>query len=170
LFDAAAKQTSSNPVDAKVDVSFRMKGVKTVTVAAPGKFISLQDAINGAMNGMQINPPASAFDAQRKSDINVILNASYQYSIDNQGKYPAVIPATPTQICATGKVCSGVSLDALMDRYLIRIPRDPTLTDASPISGYTIKVQNNRMTVIAPLAEHPRTKEGEDLLIMSVTR
>jgi len=48
-----------------------------------------------------INPTKQLGDtrnAQRKADVNTILSAVYQYSIDNNGNLPAGITTTPLNI------------------------------------------------------------------------
>ncbi|MDD5055922.1 MAG: hypothetical protein PHZ00_06685 [Candidatus Peribacteraceae bacterium] len=153
LFEGSATGRSSEPVDAKATVKFQMKKINAVTVVAPDKFISLQDAIDGWGRSAGVNQLSNARDAQRRSDINTILNANYQYAVDNYGDLPTPLPTTPVHICAAGKECDGVSLDVLIGDYLITIPRDPTLTPASNVSGYMIMFRDDHMTVSAPLSE-----------------
>ena len=50
---------------------------------------------------LAINPSKQLGDtrnAQRRSDVNTILNAVYQYAIDNNGTLPATITVTPTGV------------------------------------------------------------------------
>ncbi|MDD4318812.1 MAG: prepilin-type N-terminal cleavage/methylation domain-containing protein [Candidatus Peribacteraceae bacterium] len=122
-----------------------------------------------------INPTkqlGTARDAQRRSDVNTILNAVYQYSIDNSGALPGDIPVTPADakpVClgtVTGAACtdapvSGVDLSDLTGPYLVDIPQDPNKADATT-TGYTIvKDANDRITVAAV---------GEQTASISVTR
>jgi prepilin-type N-terminal cleavage/methylation domain-containing protein len=113
---------------------------------------------------LAINPNKQLGDtrnAQRQSDINTILNATYQYGVDNQGNLPTGITTTPTDICATGAAsCTGlVDLTVLTTngKYVVAIPKDPktgTTTDAH----YQISIDaNNRVTVSAPDAEQGKT-------------
>lgn len=96
-------------------------------------------------------------DSQRSVDVNTILNAVYQYALDNNGTLPTGITTTATPICATGGDCTGLvdlGVLTLNEKYLVAIPSDPqggTVDSA----GYTIlKTANNRVTVDAPDAEN----------------
>jgi type IV pilus assembly protein PilA len=107
-----------------------------------------------------INPNKQLGDtrnAQRKSDVNSILNATYQYYIDNSGVLPATITTTATGICKTGAVdCTGlIDLSVLTtnEKYLISLPNDP-ISATTNGTGYEIaKSANGRVTVTAPGAE-----------------
>ena len=108
-----------------------------------------------------INPAKQLGDtrnAQRRSDVTTILNATYQYSIDNNGVLPAGISTTTaTEICAAGAAsCTGLidlSVLSLNGKYVTAIPADPQKVTANG-SGYSIiKDVNGRITVNAPLAE-----------------
>lgn len=109
---------------------------------------------------LAINPTKQLADtrnAQRRVDVNTILSAVYQYSIDNSGTTPSSISSTATEICQTGSSsCSSlVDLSVLTDNetYLTAIPSDPSASSASGV-GYTIsKSSNGRITVAAPDAE-----------------
>ncbi|MDQ5972779.1 MAG: ral secretion pathway protein [Patescibacteria group bacterium] len=113
---------------------------------------------------LAINPNKQLGDtrnAQRQSDVNTILNAVYQYSVDNQGNLPAGITSTATDICATGAgSCTGlVDLTVLTSggKYIVAIPRDPK-TGTTNDAHYQISVDaNNRVTVSAPDAEQGKT-------------
>ncbi len=95
-----------------------------------------------------------ARNAQRKADVNLILNAIYQYSIDYNGALPSTISSTVRNICSSGaESCTGVSLRILEGKYLPRIPKDPQWGD-DKVTGYTIvKDATQRITVTAPYAE-----------------
>ena len=105
-----------------------------------------------------INPArqfASARNAQRWSDINAILNANWQYAVDNNGTLPAAITGTATEICQTGGTCTGlIDLGVLTTAatYLPAIPADPTGSSANGV-GYEISITDGRVTVGAPDAE-----------------
>jgi len=107
-----------------------------------------------------INPGKQLGDtrnAQRRSDVTTLLNAAYQYSIDNNGVLPAGITATTTEICATGAAsCTGLidlSVLTLNGKYLVGMPQDPQKVTPDG-NGYTIsRSAYGRITVSAPLAE-----------------
>lgn len=98
-------------------------------------------------------------NAQRRADVNTILNAVYQYAIDNNGTIPASITTTQTEICKTA-TCSGlIDLGVLTtaEKYLTSIPFDPTGSSTNG-AGYEIKkTANGRVTVVAPDAEQSAT-------------
>ncbi len=120
-----------------------------------------------------INPGrqlAQARNAQRQSDVNTIINAVYQYIIDNNA-LPDTIPLRDnaltcasadvnTEICPTvpGAGCQ-VALTVLVadQRYLVSIPADPEgpffISNASAVGYLVWKNSNDRVTVCAPHAE-----------------
>ncbi|OGI83407.1 hypothetical protein A2997_01660 [Candidatus Nomurabacteria bacterium RIFCSPLOWO2_01_FULL_36_10b] len=111
---------------------------------------------------LAINPNkqlADTRDTQRQSDVNTILSAVYQYSIDNNG-IPASITDAATEICMTDGVCAGlIDLSDLTtdETYLVSIPSDPQCPSACDENGvgYTIeKTANGRIVVAAPDAEN----------------
>ncbi len=115
-----------------------------------------------------INPGKQLADtrnAQRRVNVNTILNAVYQYSIDNKGTLPSGIIQTPIEICKTGGSCGGlVDLSVLSNNetYLTSIPTDPTASSANG-TGYRISQSvNGRITVSATAAENS--------VVISVTR
>ncbi len=115
---------------------------------------------------LAINPNKQLGDtrnSQRQADVNTILNAAYQYSIDNQGNIPASITTTAADICVTGATCptppATVDLTVLTDqgKYLVSIPKDPK-TGTATDTGYQISQNaNGRITVSAPGAEQGKT-------------
>ena len=110
-----------------------------------------------------INPGKQLGDtrnAQRKVDVNTILNAVYQYSIDNNGNLPAGITTSATEICKTGGTCAGLAdLSPLTanEKYLTAIPTDPTGVSTNGTGYRILKTANNRITVSAPSAENSQT-------------
>lgn len=109
-----------------------------------------------------INPSrqlADSRNSQRKTDVNTLLNATYQYAVDNSS-VPATITTTPTEICKTNaSSCSGlIDLSVLTTngKYLASIPNDPRASGNG--NGYQIsKDANGRITVAAPNAENSVT-------------
>ncbi len=117
-----------------------------------------------------INPTKQLGDtrnAQRRADVNTILNATYQYVIDNGG----VLPTMPTgscalvaanQVCkltATGTCSAGVNLSVLTTNqtYLTAMPVDPTVSSTDGTGYYISRSANGRITVCAPSAEQSAT-------------
>jgi prepilin-type N-terminal cleavage/methylation domain-containing protein len=106
-----------------------------------------------------VNPGKQLSDArnsQRRGDINLIVNAISQYSIDNNGEFPATITENQTEICMTGGDCTGlIDLSVLTEeeKYLVAIPFDPSLLDINRTGYEIIKSENEQVTVIAPNAE-----------------
>jgi prepilin-type N-terminal cleavage/methylation domain-containing protein len=114
-----------------------------------------------------INPGKQLGDtrnSQRQADVATILNAVYQYSLDNNGTLPSDITTTATEICETG-AASCTSLVDLSDlttneEYLTSLPMDPQCPSACATdgAGYTILITaNDRVTVSAPDAEQGQT-------------
>jgi type IV pilus assembly protein PilA len=100
-------------------------------------------------------------NAQRSADVNTIINAVYQYSLDNGGSLPASISTSQTEICATSTCTGLIDLSVLTtnEEYLVGIPTDPTGA-AGNGAGYEIQATaNNRVTVFAPDAEEGDTIE-----------
>jgi len=113
---------------------------------------------------LAVNPQKQLRDAnvaQRKADVDTILNAVYQYAVDNKGLMPgANIPTAPTaamEVCtsAISVTCTGANLADLSlliatQTYLTAIPIDPA-GNSSNGGGYTIqKTTNGRISVTAP--------------------
>lgn len=119
---------------------------------------------------LAINPTKQLGDtrnAQRRSDVNTILNAVYQYAIDNNGSLPTAIPSSTTcatpatnQICKTSGTCTSlVDLSVLTasEKYLTAIPTDPTGSSTNGTGYFIAKSTNGRVTVCAPSAENSAT-------------
>ncbi len=112
---------------------------------------------------LAINPSkqlAETRNAQRRVDVNTVLNAVYQYAIDNNGTIPAAITTTQTEICKTGGTCTGlIDLAALTtsSTYLVSIPTDPTGASTNGAGYEIVRTANGRVTVVAPDAEQGAT-------------
>ncbi|HUQ30267.1 MAG TPA: type II secretion system protein [Candidatus Paceibacterota bacterium] len=119
---------------------------------------------------LAINPAKQLGDtrnAQRRADVNTILNAAYQYAIDNNGTLPSTI-ASSTCAVATNEICASgaASCTSLIDlsvitanqKYLTSIPTDPSGATTTNGTGYRIvKNSNSRVTVCAVAAEQNAT-------------
>ena len=122
-----------------------------------------------------INPNrqlAQARNAQRRSDVQTILNATYQKIIDEGASGSTAtltaITTTAAEIFRSGTTttnagCGATTLDMaavaadagadIVPTYLASIPQDPSEPNTSNCSGYTIiKDANSRITVAAPNA------------------
>ncbi len=101
-------------------------------------------------------------NAQRSSDVNALLNAVYQYAIDNNGALPtgvdsvytsAQVLGTATTGCdttctATTTLASCVDISAsLVPTYIVGLPFDPSTGSASNTDYYIEKNSNGRVTV-----------------------
>lgn len=116
-----------------------------------------------------INPVrhfAEAKNAQRWSNVNAILNAVYQYSVDHDGAFPAPFSAVATEICKTGTapaICSAnglLDLSLLTPTYVVSLPVDPAELPGFG-TGYLIATSTgNRVIVSAPHAE-----EGDTIVV-----
>jgi len=102
-----------------------------------------------------INPQRqfeAARDTQRRSDVNAILNAVYQYTADNKGALPPAITAVSSDISN-----SGIDLCAtLAPTYIAQIPTDPSAGSYTSCAAYDtkyniLKTAANRVTVSATL-------------------
>ncbi len=116
-------------------------------------------------------------NAQRRSDVNTILNAVYQYAIDNNGTLPSGIDNTTStsqvlgtassglnSTCtATTTVVAGVDLSSdLVPTYTVGIPTDPSTGSGANTDYYINRDDNGRITV--------GSCDPEQSAVISVTR
>ena len=112
---------------------------------------------------LAINPGKQLGDtrnAQRRADVNTILNAVYQYTLDTNGTLPAAITTTQTEICKTGGVCTGLIDLAVLttnEKYITSLPNDPTGSSTNGTGYRILKTANGRVTVVATSAEQGAT-------------
>jgi type IV pilus assembly protein PilA len=108
---------------------------------------------------LAINPSKQLGDtrnAQRRADVNTIMNAVYQYALDNNGNLPAAITSTDLDICKTGGTCTGLSDLVVLttaQKYLTTMPFDPTSSSTNGTGYHIIKNTNGRVMITAPSAE-----------------
>ncbi len=103
-------------------------------------------------------------DAQRKTDVNTILNAVYQYALDTNGTVPATITTTSTEVCKTSGICTGLIDLAVLttaEKYLTSLPFDPSTATTNSTKYSILKTANGRVTI---------TAVGENAGTISVTR
>lgn len=116
-----------------------------------------------------INPGrqlAETRNAQRRADVNTILNAIYQYALNSNGNLPAAIQQSATctgagnEVCKTGGNCAGL-IDLVVlttnQQYLTALPYDPSTSTANSTKYIAVKSANNRVTVCSPDAEQGAT-------------
>lgn len=121
---------------------------------------------------LAINPAKQLADtrnAARRVDVSTVLNAVYQYAIDNNGSIPATVPGgtacgvATQEVCRTNSNCTGlVNLyDTLVGtgaKYLVGIPVDPSGGSTNGTRYEIFKnATTNRITVCAPDAEQGAT-------------
>jgi prepilin-type N-terminal cleavage/methylation domain-containing protein len=119
-----------------------------------------------------INPGKNLGDtrnAQRQADVTTILNAVYQYSLDNNGTLPAAIGTSAAEMCKTGTVAATCTAASLVDlstvttsgKYVASLPVDPSCPTGCNANGIGYQIMKNvttgRITVNAPGAEQGKT-------------
>jgi prepilin-type N-terminal cleavage/methylation domain-containing protein len=117
-----------------------------------------------AITLIAINPArqfSQANNTQRSSDVNAILNAVWQYAVDNNGNLTGLnIPVAPTAPAVIGSGVGQINLCSdVAPTYIAQLPVDPqtgTWTDCATYNtAYTIVQENGRVTVAAPDTEIP---------------
>lgn len=114
---------------------------------------------------LALNPGKQIGDTQnasRRSDVNTILSAVYQYAIDNSGTFPSGLDSTvgSSQVLGTASsgcdsVCTATTTVAacvdfsadLTPTYIVDIPTDPSTGTATITDYYINKDGNGRVTV-----------------------
>lgn len=115
-----------------------------------------------------INPGKQLGDtrnAQRQADVTTILNAVYQYTLDNNGNLPASITTTATEICKTGAgSCTSLidlSVVTASGKYIASMPVDPQCPTGCNANGNGYKISKDtttgRVTVMAINPEQGKT-------------
>ena len=107
-----------------------------------------------------INPSkklAEMRNSNRRTDVIALVNATYQYNKDTNGKLLELITEIPEIICnSSGAACNGfIDLSEMVatKKYINKIPTDPKEKTPNS-SGYQIsKTANGRISVTAPNAE-----------------
>ena len=104
-----------------------------------------------------INPSKQLGDsrnAQRQADVTTILNAVYQYALDNNGNLPASITITATEMCKTGAGSCTSLIDlttvTTSGKYISALPIDPQCPTNCNANGNGYKISkdaNGRVTV-----------------------
>jgi len=106
-------------------------------------------AILAAIALVAVNPGrqfAAARDTQRRNDVYQVVNAIYQYSVENGGEFPTDITATPTNIGTCGG-CVDLS-DDLVPTFIPEMPADPS-TGTGTDSNYVVFLSGSRVTASA---------------------
>jgi prepilin-type N-terminal cleavage/methylation domain-containing protein len=97
-----------------------------------------------------INPGKNLADTrntQRQADVTTILNAVYQYALDNNGTVPASITTAATEICKTGAgSCTGLidlSVVTASGKYIPSLPIDPQCPTNCNTNGNGYKISKD---------------------------
>lgn len=100
-----------------------------------------------------INPSKNLADtrnAQRQADVTTILNAVYQYALDNNGNLPASITTTATEMCKTGAgSCTGLidlTVVTTSGKYVPSLPIDPQCPTNCNANGNGYKISKEDAT------------------------
>ncbi len=113
-------------------------------------------AILAAIVIIAINPGrqlAQSRNSQRWSNVNTLLNAIHQQSVDQNGTINAAISAVcPATQAIDNGVGAGANLASLAPNYLADLPNDPTASSGVD-TGYDVCKTGTRVTVSAPGAE-----------------
>ncbi len=108
---------------------------------------------------LAINPTkqlGDARNAQRRSDVLTIMNAVYQFSLDNDGDLPQTLddetanddPCSITNGIDASTLDGAEDLNIASSTYLTDIPTDPTTDGGSDY--FIVERTSGRVTVCAP--------------------
>src|SRR3972149_5843496 len=108
-------------------------------------------AILSAIVLVAVNPArqfAISRDTARRNDIYQVLNALYQYSVDNNGNFPTVIETENWLDIGPCTGCLNLEEVGLVPTYLPNIPYDPLTGDPNAgTTGYVLAQEaNGRLT------------------------
>src|SRR5216683_3214326 len=104
-------------------------------------------------------------DARRTTDVDSILTAIHEYTVDNKGTLPtglsagmvetelgtgtsAVCGSVSTGGCTTASTTACVDLTTPLNKYLKSIPVDPTTTWTTAKTGYDVIVDTNGLATV----------------------
>lgn len=102
-----------------------------------------------------------AQDDRRRTDVNSILTAIHEYSVDNNGSLPSGLTTgmnekqlgtavtgctTSSGGCSVAGASDCVDLTTVLAAYLKEIPVDPEGT--ASLTGYTVKVDSNGIATV----------------------
>lgn len=119
-----------------------------------------------------INPSKQLGDSrntQRQADVNTILNAVYQYTLDNNGSFPAAVTGTPTELCKSTVTPANCTSSSLIDltavvssgKYIVSLPIDPLCPTNCHANGTGYRISRDgttgRVTVTAINQEQGKT-------------
>lgn len=93
-----------------------------------------------------------SYDTERRADVNTILNALWQYTMDASGIFPDNITYAPKELCRSNATsCDGLlDLRSELNDYLVRMPEDPVTGKSGNGTRYFVKVEGMQITVSAP--------------------
>jgi prepilin-type N-terminal cleavage/methylation domain-containing protein len=117
-----------------------------------------------------INPSKqfkAANDTKRRSDVNAILNAVYQYSADEKGKLPFTLSVGASAAISTAGIGNAFCTNLVSD-YIAAMPTDPgkpAFVDCNGTAGYDSgyvvgQAASGRVTVSA-------TAEGPEPIVVT---